>query len=240
MEKYTQIENEILEGIVKVGLSKSELMVFLVLIRKLNGFHKDEDAISISQLVEATGLSNRSVISGLQQLQRMKICSQVSKGTAKGRPSIWGINKSVLSWQPMKRTSLVKFPTSTSAKQGKKPMKISSHTKDNTKESTKEIGVSPMEFGNSLVTFIVKEFERIWEYKPASYGRQNPRMQAQNFLSRFKTLIKKDVGEKKMKDSITVIMEKMHKAEWGSEVTRIKALTDNLFKVIKKMKDGED
>lgn len=136
MENYTQIENDILETVFRIGLSKSELAVLFTFLRKLNGFHKSKDCISISQFMQFTGLSNRSVIDALKQLKRMNICSLVKKGTSKKHASLWHFNKDIKTWEPMKRRSLVKFPAPTSEVLRKEPVKISSHTKENnTKEN---------------------------------------------------------------------------------------------------------
>jgi len=136
--KYTQIENDVFEAIISIKLSNSERQIVLAYLRKLNGFHKDKDQISISQIMEMTGLSNRTVINGQRQLQRMNICSLVKKGVSRKHSSIWAFNKNVSTWRPVKRVSLVKFPTTTSEKSRKQPMNISSHTKESIQENTKE------------------------------------------------------------------------------------------------------
>lgn len=52
-------------------LSGSELKCYLAIIRKTTGWHKKEDRISISQFMELTGLSNRSVIDACTKLESL-------------------------------------------------------------------------------------------------------------------------------------------------------------------------
>ena len=49
-------------------LSGSDLKCYLTIIRQTTGWHKKEDRISISQFVNFTGLSNRSVIDSCRRL----------------------------------------------------------------------------------------------------------------------------------------------------------------------------
>ncbi len=61
---YTQCPNMFFDEIMK-DLKEAELKVFLAIIRKTFGFHKDKDQISISQLMEITGMSRQGVLNGL-------------------------------------------------------------------------------------------------------------------------------------------------------------------------------
>jgi len=137
--KYTQIENEVLEGLISSNLSASELKVALFILRKTNGFHKDTDEISFSQFIEETGLSRQTISNCLAQLKLVNIIRLVKKGVSNKRSNEWAFNKDVLAWKLVKRARLVKFPIQTSQKSGKKLVNISRHTKESTKESTKEI-----------------------------------------------------------------------------------------------------
>jgi phage replication O-like protein O len=64
---FFQCPNIIIDKYLK-ELSGSELKCFLFIVRKTKGWHKDVDAISISQFEEYTGLSNRAVIDACNSL----------------------------------------------------------------------------------------------------------------------------------------------------------------------------
>jgi len=64
---FFQCPNIIIDEYLK-ELSGSELKCFLFIVRKTKGWHKDVDAISISQFEEYTGLSNRAVIDACNSL----------------------------------------------------------------------------------------------------------------------------------------------------------------------------
>jgi phage replication O-like protein O len=71
---FTRLANEILEAMAKCncfGFSNGQII--WVILRKTYGWNKKEDRISISQLQEATGLSRRTVIYSLQELEAKKI-----------------------------------------------------------------------------------------------------------------------------------------------------------------------
>lgn len=75
---FTQIPNIVLDEMMS-ELNESELKVFLYICRRTYGFHKEKDAISLSQLTDGiivngekldkgTGLSKRAVVSAISSL----------------------------------------------------------------------------------------------------------------------------------------------------------------------------
>ena len=70
---YTKIANEILEALAKLMPGLTEGQIIYAILRKTYGWHKKEDKISISQLVEMTGKSKRMIIYALQNLEAKKI-----------------------------------------------------------------------------------------------------------------------------------------------------------------------
>lgn len=66
---YTAIANEIMDALMKCCPGGSEGQVLMCVIRKTYGWQKKQDAISISQLSEATNLSRRAVIYAIQNLE---------------------------------------------------------------------------------------------------------------------------------------------------------------------------
>lgn len=87
---FTQIPNIVLDDIM-ADLNESELKVLLYICRRTYGFHKEKDAISLSQLTEGivvggekldkgTGLSKRAVISAVSSLTLKNIISCNKQG----------------------------------------------------------------------------------------------------------------------------------------------------------------
>lgn len=75
---FTAIPNEVFDKHMR-SLSGSELKVLLVVCRKTIGFHKDTDSISISQIEEMAGISNRSAIDAVNALVEKNILMKDSK-----------------------------------------------------------------------------------------------------------------------------------------------------------------
>jgi len=129
--RYTKIENDIFEKILEMNFTASQLKVLLAIIRKLNGFHKEEDRISISQLVELTKYSNKSVIKAQNDLLQMNILILKEKGISRIRPSIWKLNKDTTSWRPMNTGSHVNIYDLTYELFPSRLVNTGSHTKEN-------------------------------------------------------------------------------------------------------------
>ena len=66
---YTQTPNVFFDNIMKT-LTESEFRVMLAIIRKTFGWHKTRDRISLSQIMEITGMSRQGVINGIDGLLR--------------------------------------------------------------------------------------------------------------------------------------------------------------------------
>lgn len=65
---FFQCPNVIVDELIQ-RLNGSELKCYLVIIRKTTGWRKAQDRISISQFIQLTGLSNRSVIDACAKLE---------------------------------------------------------------------------------------------------------------------------------------------------------------------------
>jgi len=112
---FTQIPNWYLDNVAK--FNESETKVLLVLFRKIYGWHKEVDRIAISQFMASTGLSNRAIITALQNLEK--------KGVITRKRTRMGVSYTILEPdQEMKNVHL--------------RSEESSHTKEtSTKESSK-------------------------------------------------------------------------------------------------------
>jgi len=70
---FTQVPNEILEALARIRLSPYETRVVLFIIRKTYGWHKEIDWISLSQIVEGTGIAKPNVCRTIKSLKRKNI-----------------------------------------------------------------------------------------------------------------------------------------------------------------------
>ena len=98
-------------------LSHSELKCYLCVLRKTKGWNKEEDAISVSQFMKVTGLSNKAVISACESLVEREILERKSGDRNTGIYSI--------------KT----YKTTTSEKSSQVTSEKSSHTINNIKNN---------------------------------------------------------------------------------------------------------
>jgi len=71
---YTQVANDLVDKYLST-MTGAQVKVMLFLFRKIVGFHKNgnKDWISISQIQQGTGLSNREVIDTLDELEKLEM-----------------------------------------------------------------------------------------------------------------------------------------------------------------------
>ena len=67
-----QIPNSVIDELL-AKLTCAELKCYLFVVRKTKGWNKESDSISVSQFMEVTGLSNRSVITACESLVEMEL-----------------------------------------------------------------------------------------------------------------------------------------------------------------------
>lgn len=76
---WTQTPNELLDDHM-ADMGEAELKVVLAVIRATFGWQKDSDCLSISQLEEMTGLSNRGVIDGTRAAMERGVIDRAKDG----------------------------------------------------------------------------------------------------------------------------------------------------------------
>jgi len=76
---YTDIKNDLFSGMARLKLTGAGFMVLNAIIRNTLCFHRDQHELSNSFLQSATGLSERSVIRAVYELENHKIIKIVSK-----------------------------------------------------------------------------------------------------------------------------------------------------------------
>ncbi len=77
---YTQAPNAFFDRVLKEIDSMSELKVTLAVIRHTMGFHRDEHELSLSYLVEYTGLRKETVIDGLRRAMKRGTVTRKESG----------------------------------------------------------------------------------------------------------------------------------------------------------------
>ncbi|MBA7581090.1 hypothetical protein ES708_22990 [subsurface metagenome] len=70
---FTIVENEILDFLPLIGLSKRELEFMIVAVRLLNGFGKEKDRIPLSQFYKLTGVSKNNGSITVKKLIKKKM-----------------------------------------------------------------------------------------------------------------------------------------------------------------------
>jgi len=79
---HTQISNDFIDNNMK-NMSGGASKVFIAISRKTIGWHKETDAISIAQIMNITGLSNRGVINCIIELEKSALIKVFRKKSAK-------------------------------------------------------------------------------------------------------------------------------------------------------------
>jgi hypothetical protein len=81
---YTQTPNAFFDDVLPQINTLSELKVVTVIIRQTFGYHKQEDELSLSQLVAKTGLSKPSVVEGINAAMERGILQRKQRGQGFG------------------------------------------------------------------------------------------------------------------------------------------------------------
>ena len=94
---FTQVPNDILEALAKTHLAPNESKTVFFIIRKTFGWNKTEDWISLSQIVEGTGIAKPNVCRTLNSLKRKNIIERPDRWHVGLQldHTLWRINRSV-------------------------------------------------------------------------------------------------------------------------------------------------
>lgn len=95
---FTRIANELLEAVMRAGLSQHQLLVFMAVMRKTYGFNKKSDWVSNEQISVLTGILPHKCSAAKSTLVKRGILTQTGR--------VIGINKAVSEWSslPIKGT----------------------------------------------------------------------------------------------------------------------------------------
>ena len=141
---FTQLDNSLIDYVMP-SVNPSDWVIICFVVRKTRGWHKDSDALSLTQMEAGTGLSRPTVVSSLKRLTEQGHLSRVDGiGTISNR---YGLNPDfVISTDEgeglKKLTSKEILPVSS-----KESLPLSSkkslHTKETPKQTKKERDTPP-------------------------------------------------------------------------------------------------
>ena len=136
-DKFTAIDNVLLERIINLPLSSGELRCSLFVFRQTVGWDKHVDAISLSQFARACHLTKRAVCKILIKLEQKNILTRERLDT--GGSSKFKFNQDFNTWRVGNRRShVVNTGSATSERAFHKVVNGRSHTKENKETLTKE------------------------------------------------------------------------------------------------------
>lgn len=137
---YTAIANEIIDALIASNLSGQEFKISLLIIRKTYGFHKTEDAVSLTQMMAATGISKIRCSQVVNRLQLMKILTVTENINGIGKK--YKFNKDFETWNTVNENiNRYRKPKPTVNVLRSEPLMSTLTTKErSTKERSKERG----------------------------------------------------------------------------------------------------
>lgn len=83
MDNYTKFPNDILEAIISRKLSSAQIVAILYIVRKVNGWGKPCDTISVSKMARESGYSRRTMINVISDLEKMGVINIERLGSGK-------------------------------------------------------------------------------------------------------------------------------------------------------------
>jgi phage replication O-like protein O len=126
---HTRIANELLEAIISFDFSKRQYKVVLFVLRKTYGWNKKADVMSLSQIMEGTGLDRSNASKTLAELSDMKVLLKQQHSAGQ----LIELNKKYKSWMVLSnQPHVVKTTTKVLLKQPSAVVKTTT-TKDTTK-----------------------------------------------------------------------------------------------------------
>lgn len=137
---YTAIANSIMDALCKIRIPGEARQVFDVVFRKTYGWNKREDAISLSQFCESTGLNKPHVVVALDKLKSMNLITEKGNAiTEKGNSicKVYEINKDFELWKPLPK-KVMQYPKKVKVvtEKGNASLPFSGTTKDTATKDT--------------------------------------------------------------------------------------------------------
>jgi phage replication O-like protein O len=155
---HTDIAHPILEALARIRLSGQEWQILCIIFRKLYGWKKTEDAISLSQFASSTGLKRQHCHRSLKLLEARNIISVTKIGY--NQPNLYKFIKDFDKWVMLPKLVTVSPKLVTDVTKIDDPVLPGLVT-------TKEI------YTKEITTLIKSEngFERFWKIYPRKVGK---------------------------------------------------------------------
>lgn len=165
---YTAIANDIMDALIASELSGQDFKVSLLIIRKTYGFNKSEDAVSLTQMMAATGMSKIRCSQVVNRLELMKILTVTENINGIGKKYMF--NKDFETWGTVKeKCNRLEKTILTVKKKRNRPLRKSVTTKDNIQKTITKDNIMPE--GLSEKTF--SEFLAIRKKKRAPLPQES-------------------------------------------------------------------
>lgn len=97
----TEIANDIQDAFCRTRIAGEERQVLDCILRKTYGWHKVEDAISLSQFADMTGMKKPAIVRAIKGLLSKKIIIVIKKDNAPAQ--IYRFNKDYDQWEPLSK-----------------------------------------------------------------------------------------------------------------------------------------
>lgn len=109
---YTRIHNDILDAITRGKFTVYEYKCLLFLLRMTYGWQKKEDAISLKQWEDGTGITKRHVARTLKTLEKKNVVYRKGGARGRGKTAVYGFNKYIDTWSEKvpERVPITKVP----------------------------------------------------------------------------------------------------------------------------------
>lgn len=175
---HTQVPNDFIDKDMR-KLNGSETKVFLVICRKTIGWHKESDYISISQIMEKAGISNRVVIKSAKSLHKMGfITRQSTKHTTMYTINFDSQDDEKSQIEDVHRVTKGHRDSDERSQVEVKTYDYKSHTKESSKETnTKERPVSIYDKNNPLSLATIYLYDQIMKHiNPPTYQNKKPNL----------------------------------------------------------------
>lgn len=146
---YTAIANEIMDALCRTRISGEERQILDCILRKTYGWHKCEDAISLTQFVTMTGINKPHVIRAIHGLLLKNIISVAEKGNEPAK--VYKFIKDYNEWIALPKKVTLPKKAIVVAKNGNLPLPKMVPTKETitketiTKDKSPKIFIPPTE-----------------------------------------------------------------------------------------------
>ena len=82
-DNYTKFPNDILDAVIRRHFTASQMVVIMYVVRKVNGWNKKSDAISINKMAKDTGYSRRWITDVVFDLEELGVLEVKHNGNGR-------------------------------------------------------------------------------------------------------------------------------------------------------------